>query len=118
MRKAYDNRSADRLVPLLRNIHKELRERSDAVRRLENRVRNLSEQELDSTVFYNLQAELATHHRETRLAKKELARLGCALDESHPYRVLIPGVNGELEPGFAWALGDTRVQATPGEEAS
>jgi len=114
MKKAYDCLSADRLVPLLRNIYKELRERSDAVRRLENRVRNLSDRELDSTVFYNLQAELATHHHEVRMAKKELARLGCTLDESHPYRVLIPGANGELEQGFAWALGDTRVQAIPG----
>ncbi|MDP6761302.1 MAG: DUF2203 family protein [Planctomycetota bacterium] len=114
MKKAYDNHSADSLIPLLRVIQREIRERSDAVRILENRLRAFSLDQADSSAFLAVRAELSNHRREIRLSKKELERIGCALDAGQPNRVLIPGRNGELDAGFSWALGDTRVQAIMG----
>ena len=111
MKKTYDNRSADRLIPLLRVIQREIRERSDSVRILENRLGTFSLDQADSPGFQSAQAELSNHLREIRLSKKELERIGCAVDDAQPNRVLIPGSDGELGAGFSWALGDTRVQA-------
>ncbi|MDP6410919.1 MAG: DUF2203 family protein [Planctomycetota bacterium] len=114
MKNAYNNRSADRLIPLLRVIQREIRERGDAVRILENRLGTFSIDQADSPAFLATRAELSNHRREIRLSKKELERIGCSLDAAQPNRVLIPGSNGEIGAGYSWALGDTRVQAIMG----
>ena len=109
MKKAYDYRAAERLIPLLRNIQKEIRERSDSIRRAYVRIKGLGNTRRNAEGAFR--AEISNHKREIRLARKELTRLGCLLDEASPHRVLIPGSNGALDCGFAWEFGETTVQA-------
>jgi len=109
MKKAYDYRAAERLIPLLRNIQKEIRERSDAIRRAYVRIKGLGNTRRSAEAAFR--AEISSHKREIRLARKELTRLGCLLDEASPHRVLIPGHDGTLDCGFAWEFGETTVQA-------
>ena len=111
MNKAYSYQGADELIPLLRSIQREVRERRDEILRLENTARVFKRRAKDHPRLASLQAELMTHRRELRMSERELERLGCALDGERPFRVLIPGDDGAIENGFAWALGDTRVHA-------
>ena len=115
MKKAYDAESAVRLVPFLEAAHREIRERADQVRRLENRIRLLSEAE---SAFSPAHASLATHRREIREAKRELRRLGCEVEELGPFQVLIPGADGRLENGFAWTAGDSNVRPVEADTAA
>lgn len=108
MKKAYDYARADRLVPLLRSVNGEIRDRKHAVRRLERQLAQLSS---DEDEYFLVQAELANHRLEIRRAREELEQLGCVVDEANPLRVLIPGENGALEQGFAWEVGDAQVRA-------
>ena len=111
MNKAYSYQGADELIPLLRSIQREVRERRDEILRLENTARVFKRRAKDHPRLASLQAELMTHRRELRMSERELERLGCELDGERPFRVLIPGDDGAIENGFAWDLGDTRVHA-------
>ena len=110
-RSSYDRRSAEHLLPLLRSIASEITERSDAIEALEERLlvlRGSQKGGKPSNEFLNLQSELSSQRREARLSRLELARLGCTLDEDRPLRVLIPGVDGNFDSGYAW---DGRLNA-------
>ena len=109
MKKAYNYQGADELIPLLRSIQREVRERREEILRLESTSRVFKRRAADHPRLVSIQAELMTHRRELRLAGRELERLGCALDGERPFRVLIPGNDGAIEHGYAWDLGDTRV---------
>lgn len=109
MKRAYDRIRADRLVPLLRSIQQEIRERLERIRILSHRVSQLEASAPKSAELALLVADLAVQRRELRCAQKELRALGCALDPEHPTRVRIPGESGDLETGYAWDLGDTHV---------
>ena len=111
MNRSYDSRNADRLIPLLRSVQREVREREDQVRGLRVRMSNLPRTAAAKDELRDLQAELAVHKREIRLARKELGRLGCAIDEERPERVLIPGADGDLARGFAWSFGEGHVRS-------
>lgn len=114
----YDHDMASKLVPLLRSITREMRERTHALEHLEAKLRDtLRAQGKDSAEFISVQAELSSQKRELRLARKELERLGCALDESHPLRVLIPGRNGDLRSGFEYTIGSNNVQPNGADSA-
>ncbi len=104
-RSSYDRRGAEHLLPLIRSIASEISERSDAVEVLEERLLALRGSWKDgkpSDDYLNLQSELSNQRRETRLSRLELARLGCTLDEDRPLRVLIPGMDGNFDSGYAW----------------
>ena len=110
MRMEYDREEAAKLVPLLRSITREIEERTRAIDALEH---SLSAAQATAGAVGRAtqdtlvrQAELAGQRRELRLAKQELARLGCALDQDHPLRVLIPGEHGGMGAGFAWSASD------------
>jgi hypothetical protein len=118
MKKAYNYQGADELIPLLRSIQREVRERREEILRLENTLRVFKRRALEHPRLASTQAELMTHRRELRLSERELERLGCALDGERPFRVLIPGDDGAIEHGFAWDLGDTRVHAVVDEPAA
>lgn len=111
MKKAYESVAADRLIPLLRSVQRELRERADAVRVIENKLRRARRAPEGDATRSLLEAELATHKLEVRQALRELARLGCALDQEQPGRILIPGRTGELADGFTWSFGESVVRA-------
>jgi hypothetical protein len=127
MYNAYDYTGADRLIPLIRMIHREMRERADAIRGIniqlhrQQSATSLGQPTLAEFSEVNLLANLSNHKREIRKAEKELTRLGCCVDGDNPFRVLIPGANGEIENGYAWRVGDEKVSAVlqggPGEAA-
>jgi hypothetical protein len=102
-KKLFDREAAERMMPLLASIAQELVERRSAIDRLE---REIARAGADDDQALLLKAELATHLREIRQLDKEVARLGLALDEDHPLRILIPSSEG------AWTyeprLDDTR----------
>jgi hypothetical protein len=114
MMATYDRDRATRLVPLLRSITREIRERTHAVEHLEARL--MSHRNSGWPGEPQVRAELACHRRELRRAREELARLGCALDESHPLRVLIPGRDGKLRSGFEWT-GNGEVDVAKADSA-
>lgn len=121
MKYAYDRTRAKQLVPLLEAISAEIAERTVQIELLEQHaaaLREGSETESNRRELMDLQAELAIHHREVRLAKKELEHLGCAVDESFPARILIPGRDGNLERGFRWDAGDETVHRLPNTSVS
>ena len=118
MNKAYNYQGADELIPLLRSIQREVRERREESLRLENTLRVFKRRATQHPRLASIQAELMTHRRELRLSERELDRLGCALDGERPFRVLIPGDDGAIEHGFAWDLGDTRVHAVVDDPAA
>lgn len=115
MKKAYDVNSAGRLIPFLEATHREIRERADQVRRLENRLRLLSEEE---RAVSPVNSALSIHRREIREAQRDLQRLGCKVEEFGPFQVLIPGSDGRLEHGFAWTAGDVQVRPVEADTAA
>jgi hypothetical protein len=119
-RRIYALKEAERIVPLLRSIGRELSSRRRAADELQKNLdsiaspgRRPSRDEVweGARRQTDLQAELATHLREIHGAEKELERLGCSLDEQHPLRILIPSPNGHW--AFDGHLDDTRFYATP-----
>jgi len=104
-RHKYDQVRANRLVPLLRSITRELRERNEAIDSLEVTIEQLKDtarRRSKQAQLTQLESELAIQRREARLVRTELEKLGCALDMDHPMRVLIPGSDGYLEHGYQW----------------
>ncbi|MBK7875031.1 MAG: DUF2203 family protein [Planctomycetes bacterium] len=97
----YDRSQAERLVPLLKAIARELQERSGHIDQLERELETLRGDERSGPKG-KLLVRLVEHRRALNEAERELAALGCALDEDHPLRVLIPGDRGEFEGGFAF----------------
>ncbi|MCC7011294.1 MAG: DUF2203 family protein [Planctomycetes bacterium] len=98
-KKSFARRDAERLLPLLRSIGREIRERGTAIDELERRLSDMSEdREGQRLEIMRLESVLSTQRRELRRVERELAELGCNLDADHPLRILIPG-RGET---FAW----------------
>ena len=113
MKHALDRNEAQKLVPLIDAIFREVAERRREVRLLEKQLNALKEAGVPDTMSewdraQDLRARLATQRRELRLARKEFERLGCQVDEHNPNRVLILGPNGRR--AFRWDAGDTSVQ--------
>src|SRR5688572_30583776 len=114
-RNSYDEQRAVRLVPLLRSITKEIQERAQSIDRLEHERKRQSpkgEERERARRLREIDAELAMNRRQLRVATREIERLGCALDDQHPLRVLIPGADGEFDRGFAWSPLDEPVPST------
>lgn len=105
-RHTYNTTSVQRLLPLLRSISTELRERSDAIEDLDQRLLEIQSKggarRKKSDEWLDAQAALANHRRELRHAQAELSKLGCVQDQDHPLRILIPGSEGDLEHGYTW----------------
>ncbi|MDZ4774928.1 MAG: DUF2203 family protein [Planctomycetota bacterium] len=110
IRKIYDAPHAEALIPLLRSITNEIQEREEAIDRLTARLHVSKDGDNVTDARLNLEANLADHKRERRLALRELERLGCALDLDHPLRVLIPGDAKGLARRFAWSPEDATIQ--------
>ena len=108
----YDRDLAERLIPFLRSVTREIRERSAKIDRLDRALE--SRERRDPVAQRNLmQARMVEHRRALREAERELARLGCMLDDDHPLRVLIPGGSGSFEGGFAFDPERGGIEAIP-----
>ncbi|MEZ6014677.1 MAG: DUF2203 family protein [Planctomycetota bacterium] len=111
MKQVHHQNDAQRLVPLIDAIFREVADRRREIRLLEKQLVAMQREtendaDLDRTI--SLRAQLASHRRELRLARKEFERLGCQVDEHNPNRVLILGPNGRQT--FRWDAGDVAVQ--------
>jgi hypothetical protein len=77
------------MMPLIRSITSEARDRALAIRRLEARHEELSSRPGEHTAEIRpVEVELFFHRREIERVQKELARLGCSLDAEHPNRIV------------------------------
>lgn len=100
-RRAYALKEAERMVPLLRSIGREIKNRLKAIEEIQKRIERLSRSpRKHEREILSLQADLAIQRREIRSSEKELERLGCSLDADHPLRILIPS------PAGHWAFED------------
>src|SRR5262245_45552827 len=97
----YDRSRAERLVPLLASITREIRERHAELARLE-RAQEMVPPRDKTGREQRLELRIRELHQELRRSERELAVLGCTLDREHPLRVLIPGGSGRFEGGFAF----------------
>jgi predicted nucleic acid-binding protein len=109
IRKSYDARNAEALIPLLRSITNEIQEREEAIDRRTARL-HVAGAALTARERSQLEAELSVQKRELRMALRELERLGCMLDLDHPLRVLIPGGATGTISRFAWRPEDATIQ--------
>jgi len=109
-RHSYDPERASALLPLLRSITAEIRERTETIDALESALQELGKTRRTRELRGDAEAKLSIERREIRVARRELERLGCVLDEDHPLRVLIPGADGALDHGFAWSPLDEKLE--------
>ena len=109
----YAEPQAEKLLPLLVSIGREVKNRIRAIDELEQKLASYgpTNPARDQAATEAI-AQLAVHKRELRLALKELERLGCDLDADHPLRILIPGLNGPM--AFEGSLEKTQVRFRPG----
>lgn len=112
-KRVYAEPQAERLLPLLVSIGREVKNRLRAIDELEQRLARYGPtnppRHPEGTEDV---AQLALHKRELRLALRELEQLGCDLDEDHPLRILIPGLNGPM--AFESSLEKTAFRFRPG----
>jgi hypothetical protein len=112
---------AEQLVPILRSIAREIDERTRTIERLEDTIdvpSTATRRSVRSIELRGREADLAHQRRELRLAKQELGRFGCAMDEDHPLRILIPGEDGTLANGYAWNPTDESPRRSDVQHAS
>jgi chromosome segregation ATPase len=105
--KSFARKDAERLMPLLRSIGREMRERTKAIDSLEQRLEALSDsRRVHGEEIASLESQLSNHRRELRRIESEVGQLGCNLDADHPLRILIPAEGGAL--AFEGPLDDTQ----------
>lgn len=108
-RHSYDPERASALLPLLRSITAEIRERSESIDALELELQGLGHARRERVRRGEVEADLSIQRRELRVVRRELERLGCSLDEDHPLRVLIPGA--DADHGYAWTPDDGKLES-------
>ena len=82
-------REARRMLPLISSIARETRDRTDAIRRLEARLEELStHRDEPITEIRQAESDLFLQRREFEHVEKELARLGCRVDAERPLRIV------------------------------
>lgn len=111
-KRVYAEPQAEKLLPLLISIGREVKNRIRAIDELEQTLARYgpSNPPRDAAGTAAL-AQLALHKRELRSALEELERLGCDLDADHPLRILIPGLNGPM--AFEGSLEKTQFRFRP-----
>ena len=109
--KTIARQDAERMMPLLRSIGREIRERTRTVAFLEARLAALAPTaHVHADEIQGLEAQLSAHRRELRRVEKELSRLGCNRDAENPLRILI-GLDGSW--AYEGGLDDTSFRRTP-----
>jgi hypothetical protein len=109
----YAEPEAEKLLPLLVSIGREVKNRIRAIDELEQQLAKYDRSNPPrDPAGTDAVAQLALNKRELRSALKELERLGCDLDADHPLRILIPGLNGPM--AFEGSLEKTQFRFRPG----
>ena len=82
-------RAASRMVPLIRSITNEARDRRRSIRCLEARIRALNTHPGDHfSQLRPIESELFLQRRGIESIHQELSRLGCSMDSSQPGRIV------------------------------
>lgn len=117
--KNYDREQAASLLPLLRSIAAEIDERSQDVQRLEALESALRPSaRAHSNDLAELGAELALNRMEIERARRELERLGCAIDTLAPLALRIPARATGRPSSFVWSASDPqRLMTVSGSAA-
>lgn len=115
---SYDRTHAKQLLPLLESIATEIRERQVVARRLEKRLEGLRDLPDQEGLLLNLKADLAEQRRELRQSRAELERLGCQEGQDHGRLFLIPGIDGTIESGFRWEMGQDTVHRNQADSSA
>lgn len=111
--KVYAQDQATELLPLLRSIGREIKDRTRAIDALEEDLSHCTAgTEPALREAGDTRAELAVQRRELSRAQRELERLGCRLDADHPLRILIPGLAGTM--AYEGSLERTAFRFRPG----
>lgn len=116
--RTYVLKEAERIVPLLRSIGREIKARRRAADEMQKHLDVLKagpRAQGGTQSAEHLEAQIAIHRREVRSAETELERLGCRLDAEHPLRILIPSPNGDW--AFDGHLEDTRFYVSRSDGA-
>ena len=93
--KTFDRAEAERMAPLLRSIGTEIRDRTLAIRKLGRELEALQENAgTEGPRIGAVRSELMRHTRRVRAVRKEVERLGLAVDENHPLRIVVPCDDG------------------------
>jgi hypothetical protein len=88
---------AERMAPLMRSIAREALARNIETGRLESALRKLLAAPGEPIhEIRRVESELFQHRRELEAVQKELARLGCSLDPTHPGRILCARDDSEV----------------------
>jgi hypothetical protein len=115
-KQVYDEAEAQRILPLLVSIGREIKNRIRAIDETEARLARKDPPALSAEEKLALQGELAVHKREMRRTLRELEELGCKLDADHPLRILIPGFSGPM--AFEGSLERTMFRLRTAQEQS
>ncbi|MBK8177796.1 MAG: DUF2203 family protein [Planctomycetes bacterium] len=83
-------KDAERTLPLVRAIVREVRERTRQVEALEARLTT-------GESGPELESELSSHRRELRTCERELARLGFGIDADDPHRIVGQGASFKFD---------------------
>jgi hypothetical protein len=90
-------RKAIRMAPLVRSITSEARDRTEAIGRLEFRLKRLlSRHGNQLTKIRLVEGALFVQRRAIEQLRRELAPLNCTLDQEHPERIVWHVANREV----------------------
>ncbi len=85
------------MAPLIRSIAREVQARNIEIGRLESTLGKLLAAPGEPIhEIRRVESELFRHRRELEGVQKELARLGCSLDATHPGRILCARDDSEV----------------------
>mgnify|MGYP003573213230 CR=1 FL=1 len=105
-------REPSKLLPVLRSIARELRQRKALIVTLEARRNAFSESpKIHGSDLANTDAELAIQRRELRRVTKELELLGCRVEDDEPLRIALPDEGRTYT--FSWELDQTQFYSQP-----
>ena len=95
--KTFARAEVERMAPLLQSMTLEIQERPREVASLERRLARLEGRRSPEALaeYGQLRSELSTQGRELRLVRKEVERLGLAVSDSRPPRIVVPGDEGD-----------------------
>ena len=111
-KRVYAEPQAEKLLPLLVSIGREVKNRMRTIAELEEVLAKQGGSKRPTEAARETIALLALQKRELRTSLEELERLGCSLDADHPLRILIPGLNGPM--AFEGSLEKTQFRFRPG----
>lgn len=101
-----------KLLPVLRSIARELRQRKAQIVTLEAlRSAFTKSPKIHGSDLANTDAELSIQRRELRRVEKELELLGCRVEEGEPLRIALPGEGRTYT--FSWELDQTQFYSQP-----